>query len=71
MKNYVGNFMQQFKMILSLYAPSCLNACLTKSEHDPNETTDGVLGDLLSGPDQIITPGQSDVQPGGTGWIKT
>lgn len=51
--------------------PSCLNAFLTTTEHDPNETTDGVLGDLLSGLDQIITPGQSDVQPGGAGWIKT
>ena len=36
-------------------ASTCLYACLTTSGHAPNETTDGVLGDLLPDLDQGIT----------------
>lgn len=40
---------------LSLYAPHMLYACLTVSGHVPDETTDGILGDLLPELDQGIS----------------
>lgn len=40
------------------------------SGHTPNETTDGILGDLF----RVVDQGMADllwVQPGGVGWTET
>lgn len=52
------NELHQPEMVLSslsLYAPHMLYACLTVSGHVPDETTDGILGDLLPELDQGIS----------------
>lgn len=33
----------------NVFGPMCLHACLATMGHAPNETTGGVLGDLLPG----------------------